>query len=96
MNPKYYSHMWAVIHLAALNYDKNSGKESEYTDFYTSLCNTLGCEECIVHYKHFMINNPPDFTDLFGWTVELHNSVNEMRGEPTFTKEESLTYWLKH
>ena len=29
MNPlriKYYSHMWAVIHLSALNYDKNDGQ----------------------------------------------------------------------
>ncbi len=93
MNMKYYSHMWAVIHLAALNFDKNSGNELEYTNFYQSLAVTLGCDECIIHYKKFMIDNPPDFTDLFGWTVYLHNSVNEVRGGPTFDRDESLKYW---
>ena len=96
MNPKYYSHMWAVIHLAALNFNKNVDNESEYKNFYNSLSTTLGCDECIIHYKRFMIENPPDFTDLFGWTVDLHNSVNEMRGEPAFNKEESLKYWTTY
>lgn len=53
MNPlriKYYSHMWAVIHLSALNYDKNTDSEEEYTNFYRSLCCTLGCKDCMVHY----------------------------------------------
>ena len=48
----------------------------------------------MVHYKQFMIDNPPDFNDLFGWTVNLHNSINEMRGETTYTHEESLKYWV--
>lgn len=89
----YYSHLWAVIHLAALNFDEASNDKNEYTKFYESLSTTLGCELCTEHYKKFMLDNPPDFTDLFGWTVELHNSVNEMRGEPTFTRETSFKYW---
>jgi len=93
MNFKYYSHLWAVIHLAGLKFDKNSDNEEEYTNFYSSLPTTLGCKECIIHYKKFMKDNPPDFNDLFGWTVNLHNSVNEVRGEPTFTREESFKYW---
>jgi len=48
----------------------------------------------MVHYKQFMIDNPPDFNDLFGWTVDLHNSVNEMRGESTYTRQLSLDFWL--
>jgi hypothetical protein len=96
MNFKYYSHLWAVIHLAGLNYNENSCSKEEYTNFYSSLSSTLGCEKCVVHYKNFMTENPPDFDDLFGWTVKLHNSVNEMRGEPTFTREESIKYWLDH
>lgn len=97
MNPlriKYYSHMWAVIHLSALNYDKKVDSEEEYTNFYSGLCCTLGCKDCMVHYKQFMIDNPPDFNDLFGWTVDLHNSVNEMRGESTYTRQLSLDFWL--
>lgn len=90
----YYHHLWAVIHLSALNYDKNVDSKEEYTNFYSSLCSTLGCKDCMVHYKQFMIDNPPDFNDLFGWTVDLHNSINEMRGETTYTHEESLKYWL--
>lgn len=96
MNPKYYSHLWAVIHLSGLNFNKNSDSEIEYTNFYSSICNILGCDKCIIHYKQFMIDTPPDFDDLFGWTVKLHNSVNDMRGDPTFTREESLKYWLIH
>jgi hypothetical protein len=90
----YYSHLWAVIHLAALNFDEASNDKNEYTKFYSSLSTTLGCEKCIIHYNKFIEDNPPDFTDLFGWTVKLHNSVNQTRGDPTFTREESLKYWL--
>jgi hypothetical protein len=86
--------MWAVIHLSALNYEKSVDSEEEYTNFYRSLCSTLGCKDCMVHYKQFMIDNPPDFNDLFGWTVDLHNSINEMRGESTYTRQSSLDFWL--
>ena len=66
MNPlriKYYSHMWAVIHLSALNYDKKVDSEEEYTNFYSGLCCTLGC------------------------------SVNEMRGESTYCREDTKIFW---
>ena len=92
----YYSHVWAVIHLAALNFHEIFSDRNEYITFYNSLSTTLGCVKCISHYRQFMVDNPPDFTDLFGWTVKLHNSVNESRGETVFTREESFEYWTKH
>ena len=92
----YYSHVWAVIHLSALNFHEIFSNKNEYITFYNSLSTTLGCGKCISHYRKFMVDNPPDFTDLFGWTVKLHNSVNESRGETVFTREESFEYWTKH
>lgn len=86
--------MWAVIHLAAFNY--REGQEKEYVDFYKHLADILVCENCIKDYKDFMENNPPDFNDLFGWTVKLHNHVNTLREKPTYTRKESFQYWRKH
>lgn len=93
MISSYYSHLWAVIHLSALNFKRGDDSEIEYKNFYESLSPTLGCKPCIEHYKKFVLECPPDFEDLFGWTVKLHNSVNQTRGDPTFTREESLKYW---
>lgn len=90
-----YKHLWAVIHLAALNFRKGVTDENEYTKFYMSLGSTMNCQKCITHYNNFIQDNPIDFDDLFGWTVKLHNSVNQTRGEAVFTREESLQYWIK-
>jgi hypothetical protein len=94
MHAKFLSHVWAVIHLSAFNY--RSGQEEEYKNFYNHLGNILGCTSCIDDYKNFIKMNPPDFGDLFGWTVKLHNHVNTIRGEPTYTRKESFEYWRTH
>jgi len=94
MDRRYYNHLWAVIHLSALNYDETFADKNQYTQFYNSLSCTLGCATCIDHYRKFITENPPDFEDIFGWTVKLHNSVNETIGGPIFTREECLKYWL--
>jgi hypothetical protein len=90
----YYTHLWAVIHLAALNYKQQTSNKDDYIKFYTSLSSTMNCQICIDHYVKFIEDNPIDFNDLFGWTVKLHNSVNQARGEALFTREESLQYWM--
>ena len=95
MNPKFFSHVWAVIHLAALNY-KRASQQEDYINFYNSLADILGCPSCIDDYKNFIKTKPPNFRDLFGWTVELHNHVNTRRGEPTYTREESFEYWRSY
>lgn len=91
----YYSHMWAVIHMAALNFTKGVSGEMQYTRFYTSLVHTLKCPKCIHHYMKFINESPPDFSDLFGWTVKLHNSVNERIGKSILTREEAYDIWSK-
>lgn len=94
MHPKFFFHVWAVIHLSAMNY--RPGQEEEYKNFYNHLVDILGCKKCIDDCKKFMETNPLDFDDLFGWTVKLHNHVNVTRGEPTYTRRESLEYWKSH
>jgi hypothetical protein len=89
----YYNHLWAVIHITALNFDKDNSNETDYKAFYTSIGRTMPCQQCVEHYVKFVHDNPIDFEDLFGWTVNLHNSVNQTRGEAVFTREESLQYW---
>jgi len=91
----YYSHVWAVIHGSALRYVKGVSGEMQYERFYTSLAHTLECPVCIGHYIKFIHKHPPDFSDLFGWTVKLHNSVNERIGKPILTREEAFEIWSK-
>ena len=92
---KFYHHLWGVIHLAALNYKKDDTKKEDIINFYKSLAPILGCRTCQEHYIGFMIDNPPNFEDLFGWSVDLHNSVNESRGDRVFTRIETMEYWTR-
>jgi hypothetical protein len=90
---KYYHHLWAIIHLSALNFKKGVSSEGEYTKFYTSIGYTMTCIQCINHYNEYIKANPIDFENIFNWTVDLHNSVNDVRGTPLFTYEEAIGYW---
>ncbi len=90
---------WMTIHIVALGYpskpsytEKRSAKQ-----FFESLANLIPCPVCREHYKQHITKNPitPNLdsrTDLFKWTVDLHNAVNETQGKPKWTVDEALAY----
>jgi hypothetical protein len=90
---------WMTIHITALGYpskptytEKRSAKQ-----FFESLANLIPCPVCREHYKQHITKNPilphlDNRSDLFKWTVELHNAVNEKLNKPKWTVQESLDY----
>jgi hypothetical protein len=90
---------WMTIHIVALGYpskpsytEKRSAKQ-----FFESLANLIPCPVCREHYKQHITKSPitPNLdnrADLFKWSVDLHNSVNESLKKPKWTVEEALAY----
>jgi hypothetical protein len=90
---------WLTIHIIAIGYPNNPS----YTDkkaakeFYESLANLIPCPVCRDHYKQHLQTYPltPNLdsrSDLFRWSVDLHNAVNKMLNKPTWTQDEVLNY----
>ncbi len=90
---------WLTMHIVALGYpaeptytDKKAAK-----DFYESLANLIPCPVCREHYKEHLKNFPltPNLdsrSDLFRWSVDLHNAVNKMLNKPIWSQEEVINY----
>jgi hypothetical protein len=89
------------MHLAALGYsnsptlpEKRAAKE-----FYESLQYMIPCPICKTHYAEFLKQYPltPSLdsrTDLFRWTVQVHNAVNESLGKPSnYTEADAIRFY---
>ena len=60
----------------------------------------IPCPVCREHYKEHLKKLPlsPHLDrrdDLFRWTVQLHNEVNQMLGKPQVTEMESINYYTR-
>lgn len=93
---------WHTIHIAALGYPR----EPTYTDkkamkdFFESLKTIIPCPVCRTHYVSHMGKLPITASldsrpDLFRWTVDLHNDVNEMLGKRKYTETEVIDYYTR-
>ena len=93
---------WHTIHIAALGYPR----EPTYTDkkamkdFFESLKTIIPCPVCRTHYVSHMGKLPitaslDSRNDLFRWTVDLHNDVNEMLGKRKYTETEVIHYYTR-
>jgi hypothetical protein len=86
---------WHFIHLVALTYppQPNEEQKKEYLLFFESLGNTLPCQVCAAHYRDKIKNTPPrleNHNELFNWTVDIHNSVNQDNGKKQYTYKQAL------
>lgn len=93
---------WHTIHIVALGYpqqptysDKKAARE-----FFESLKTLIPCPICKEHYTSHMskmsISASLDSrSDLFRWTVDLHNEVNGMLGKRKYTETEVIQYYTR-
>jgi len=93
---------WHTIHIVALGYpqepaysDKKAMKE-----FFESLQHLIPCPICRTHYVSHMTKLPigpslDNRKDLFRWTIDLHNDVNEMLGKRKYTETEVIQYYTR-
>jgi hypothetical protein len=93
---------WHTIHITAIGYPKNPsyGHKKAAKEFFESLTMLIPCPICREHYSAFLQKMPiaPHLDrrdDLFRWTVNLHNDVNERLEKPRVTESESLNFYRR-
>ena len=101
MKTKEWGHYgWSFIHYTALGYPTYPTNEDKrnYKLFYYNLQNTLPCAKCARNYKKNISEHPIDpflisSDELFKWTVDIHNMVNNELNKPSFTYEEARNHY---
>ena len=93
---------WHTIHITAIGYPKDPSyaHKKAAKEFFESLGQLIPCSICREHYMTHLQKMPisPHLDrrdDLFRWTVNLHNEVNESLGKPRVTEAESLLYYRR-
>lgn len=93
---------WHTMHITALGYPA----EPTYThkkaakEFFESLQVLIPCPICREHYAEHLQKMPisphlDSRTDLFKWTVVVHNAVNKMLGKPEFSEQDSIQFYKR-
>lgn len=91
---------WHTIHLTALGYPKEPtfSEKKAAKEFYESLTHLIPCPICKLHYAEHLKALPltPSLdsrTDLFRWTVDMHNRVNKDLGKPEYTEQDAVAFY---
>lgn len=98
MEPKIWGrHVWTSMHYIALGLPENPSSEDKekYYAFYMSLKHVLPCQTCSDHLKKVYEEYPLRLStietpsDLFEWTVKIHNEVNKKLNKPIMELSEA-------
>jgi hypothetical protein len=68
-------------------------KPEAYVRFFESLPDILPCSQCGKHLKENLAILPVDTSDMFRWSVDIHNLVNTQLNKPEISYEKALAYW---
>lgn len=71
-----------------------------WADFLFGLLNYLPCWICAKHFRKYLAEHPPledihSWNDVWQWTVDFHNDVNERTGKRIYTEKEAREALLK-
>jgi len=93
---------WHTFHITALGYpsDPSYAHKKAAKEFFESLKFLIPCPICRDHYEQHLAKYPitPHLdrrSDLFKWTVLLHNEVNKMLEKRIYTENEVLIYYKR-
>lgn len=93
---------WHTIHIAALSYpaEPSYAHKRAVKEFFESLVHIIPCPKCREHYRIHLQKFPitPHLdrrSDLFRWTVQVHNVVNQSLGKRTVSEAESLLFYTR-
>lgn len=88
---------WHTIHITALGYpsEPSYAHKKAAKEFFESLKVLIPCPICKDHYVEHLEKYPigPHLdrrSDLFRWTILLHNEVNKTLGKTPFTEAQVL------
>ena len=85
--------IWAELHSNALSWD---GSDQSRMMILGAVGLKLPCGQCKMGWQQINKDLPPPSTnasDLFEWTVEAHNRVNDKLGKPRITLDEALAIY---
>jgi hypothetical protein len=92
---------WTFIHLMVLSEKEpfDSSRLKYYEQFFTLLTVLLPCETCRNHLienigKMTKIESIQTKRELFNWTVDLHNRVNQILGIKPWDSEKAYHHWI--
>ena len=85
---------WHVIHYLVYAYPENPSKtkQDEMEKWLLNLCPLLPCSGCKNHCSDYLKNYPPPVSDkrnLWNWSIDFHNAVNERTGKRKLTYDEA-------
>lgn len=93
---------WHTIHIVAMGYPEKPtyAQKKAAKEFYESLQYLLPCSVCRQHYAQHLAVAPitPHLDrrqDLFKWTVDLHNAVNQSLGKPRRLETDVIAYYKR-
>ncbi len=93
---------WHTIHIVAMGYPEKPtySQKKAAKEFFESLQYLLPCSECRTHYAQHLAVSPitPHLDrrqDLFKWTVELHNTVNQSLGKPRMLETDVIAHYKR-
>lgn len=78
--------LWDIFHRLALRV--NTDRRDALVNYYK----IIPCTTCAKDFKTLMEENPipKEDTEVFPWTVMLHNKVNAVLNRPEFSFEEAI------
>ena len=93
-------HFWYTFHIVALAYPERPTREDMqvYKEFYINFGKVLPCKKCTQHYSQHLLQLPVSNSlgsrkDLFAWTVQFHNIVNQWTGKAIWNTEYAEEYY---
>ena len=93
---------WHTIHIVALGYPEKPtyAHKKAVKEFFESLQYLIPCEVCRTHYTQNLTVMPitPHLDrrqDLFKWTIELHNRVNQQLQKAIMSEPEVVQYYKR-
>jgi hypothetical protein len=93
-------YVWASIHLICLGAPStlDAAQQQAYRSFFYQLPYVIPCATCAQHLRKNLTTVPIDGAltgrdDLFAWSVNLHNLVNQQLQKPTMPLEDAKQHW---
>jgi len=88
---------WYIIHLMGAK-SKTKEEIKSFHILIKMISQSFFCDRCRKHFNKNLGENPPPLTnnvnELFAWTVEMHNRVNEVKGEEIIEHMDALDYYI--
>lgn len=91
---------WTFLHLIVLSEPEilDTSRLGYYKTLFTVLQELLPCQKCRNHLRENMgklkdLTSIQSKRELFDWTVELHNLVNQITNKRTYDLEEAFQLW---